>query len=74
MTHTNQDEDEGANFERKASNLDAKNRKSIRATAKTKGMEKARVCKPPATNNDLIGWENNGSWLQTNHKSSENEP
>ncbi len=24
MTHTNQDEDEGADFERKASNLDAK--------------------------------------------------
>ncbi len=25
MTHTNQDDDDGADFERKASNLDAKN-------------------------------------------------
>ncbi len=30
-------------------------RKSIRAIAKTKGMEKSRVWKPPATNNYLIG-------------------
>jgi hypothetical protein len=33
-------------------------RKSVRALAKTKGMEKSRVWKPPATpatNNDLIG-------------------
>ncbi len=37
-------------------------RKSIRAIAKTKGMEKSRVWKPPATNNYLIGWENNSSW------------
>ncbi len=68
MTHTNQDEDEGADFERKASNSDAKEkRKSIRATAKTKSMEKSRVWKPPATpatNNYLIGWENNSSWWQ----------
>ncbi len=49
-------------------------RKSIRALAKTKGMEKSRVWKPPATNNYLIGWENNSSWWQTNHKSYENEP
>ncbi len=34
-------------------------RKSIRALAKTKSMKKSRVWKPPATNNDLIGWENN---------------
>ncbi len=78
MTHTNQYEDEGADFERKASNLDAKKkRKSIRAIAKTKDMEKSRVWKPPATpetNNYLIGWENNSSWWQTNHKSCENEP
>ncbi len=52
-------------------------RKSIRAIAKTKGMEKSRVWKPPvtpATNNYLIGWENNSSWWQTNHKNCENEP
>ncbi len=51
--------------------------KSIRAIAKTKGMEKSRVWKPPttpATNNYLFGWENNSSWWQTNHKSCENEP
>ncbi len=57
---SNQDEDEGADFERKASNLD-----SIRALSKTKGMGKSRVWKPPATpatNNDLIGRENNSSW------------
>ncbi len=60
--------------EKKAIWMLKENRKSIRATANTKGMEKARVCKPPATNNDLIGWENNGSWWQTNHKSCENEP
>ncbi len=51
-----------------------KENKSIRALAKTKGMEKSRVWKPPATNNYLIGWENNSSWWQTNHKSCENEP
>ncbi len=76
MTHTNQDEDEGADFERKESNLDAK-RKSIRALAKTKGMEKSRDWKPPATpatNNYLFDWENNSSWWQTNQKSCENEP
>ncbi len=56
--------------EKKAIWMLKEKRKSIRATANTKGMEKSRVCKPPATNNDLIGWENNGSWLQTNHKSS----
>ncbi len=60
--------------EKKAIWMLKEKRKSIRATANTKGMEKSRVCKPPATNNDLFGWENNGSWLQTNHKSSENEP
>ncbi len=49
-------------------------RMSIRAIAKTKGMEKSRVWKPPATNNDLIGLENNSSWWQTNHKSCENQP
>ncbi len=52
-------------------------RKSIRALAKTKGMKKSRVWKPPATpatNNYLIGWENNSSWWQTNKKSCENEP
>ncbi len=76
--HTNQDEDEGADFERKASNLDAKRKEeSIRARAKTKCMEKSRVWKPPATpatNNHLIVWENNSSRWQTNDKSSENEP
>ncbi len=78
MTHTNQDEEEGADFERKQAIWMLKeNRKSIRATAKTKGMEKSRVWKPPATpstNNDLIGWKNNSSWWQTYHKSCENEP
>ncbi len=60
MTHTYQDEDEGAYFERKASSLDAKRKEeSIRAIAKTKGMEKSRVWKPPATNNYLIDWDNN---------------
>ncbi len=49
-------------------------RKSIRAIANTKSMKKSRVWKPPATNNYLISWENNSSWLQTNHKSCENEP
>ncbi len=49
-------------------------RKSIRAIAKTKGMEKLRVLKPPVTNNYLIGWENNSSSWQTNHKSCENKP
>ncbi len=52
-------------------------RKLIITLAKTKDMEKSRVWKPPvtpATNNDLIGWENNSSWRQTNHKSCENEP
>ncbi len=49
-------------------------RKSIRALAKTKGMEKSRDWKPPATNNYLIGWENNSSWWQTNPKIGENEP
>ncbi len=29
MTHTNQDEDEGADFERKASNLDAKIKEEV---------------------------------------------
>ncbi len=50
-------------------------RKSIRATAKTKSVKKSRVWKPPATpaaNNYLIGWENNSSLWQTNHKSCEN--
>ncbi len=49
-------------------------RKSIRAIAKTNGMENSRVWKPPATpatNNYLISWENNSSWWQTNHKSCE---
>ncbi len=49
MKHTNQDEDEGADFERKASNLDAKRKEElIRALAKTKGMKRSRVWKPPA--------------------------
>ncbi len=29
MTHTNEDEDEGADFERKASNLDAKRKEEV---------------------------------------------
>ncbi len=29
MTHSNQDEDEGADFERKASNLDAKRKEEV---------------------------------------------
>ncbi len=52
-------------------------RKSIRALAKTKGKEKSQDWKPPATpatNNYLIGWENNSSWWQTNKKCYENEP
>ncbi len=62
--------------------------KLIRALAKTKGMEKSRVWKPPANNTYLTGWEKtsrhhvwqkwhqdiNSSWWQTNHKSSENDP
>ncbi len=59
--------------ERKVSNLEAKRKESIRALAKTKDMKKSRVWKPSATNNDLIGWENNSSWWQTNHKSCENQ-
>ncbi len=50
-------------------------KKLIRAIAKTKCMEKYRVWKPPvtpATNNNLIAWEKNSSWWQTNHKSCEN--
>ncbi len=50
MTHTKQDEDEGADFERKqAIWMQKEKRKSIRALAKTKVMEKSRVWKPPAT-------------------------
>ncbi len=59
MTHSNQYEDKGADFERKASHLDTKIKEE--AKAKTKGMEESRVWKPPATpatNNYLIGWEN----------------
>ncbi len=52
-------------------------RKSIRAIATTKGMEKSRDWKkPPATpaiNNYLIGWENNSSWWPTNHKRNFNQ-
>ncbi len=37
MTHTNQDEDEGADFERKTRNLDAKRKEEVNgALAKTK--------------------------------------
>ncbi len=46
------------------------NRKSIRAIAKTKGMDKSRVWKPPSDTSKqqyLIGWENS-SWWQSNHK------
>ncbi len=56
-TNTNQDEDEGADLERKARNLDAKKRKGG-SQLKTKGLEKSRVSNPPATsatNNDRIG-------------------
>ncbi len=43
MTHSNQDEDEGADFERKEAIWTLKEkRKSIRAIEKTKGMEKSR--------------------------------
>ncbi len=52
-------------------------KKSIRALARTKGMEKSRVWKPPATpatNNYLIGWENNSSWWQTNKKTMKTNP
>ncbi len=34
-----------------------KEKKSIRAIAKTKGMEKSRPPETSAANNDLIGWE-----------------
>ncbi len=57
--------------EKKAIWMLKEKRKSIRALAKTKGMEQSRVWKPsatPATNNDLICWENNNSWWQTNKK------
>ncbi len=75
MTHINKDEDEGADFEKKQAIWMLKEmRKSIRALAKTKGMDKSRVWKPPATNIYLIGWENNSSWWQTNKKTCENEP
>ncbi len=44
MTYTNQDEDEGADFERKKAIWILKEiRKYIRALAQTKGMEKSRV-------------------------------
>ncbi len=53
--------------EKQAIRMLKEKRKSIRAIAKTKSMEKSRVWKPPATpatNNYLIGWENNSSWWQ----------
>ncbi len=38
MTHTNQDEDEGSDFERKASNLDAKRKEEVNySSSKNKG-------------------------------------
>ncbi len=38
MTHTNQDEDEGADFERKASNFDAKRKEEVnKSSSKNKG-------------------------------------
>ncbi len=48
-THTNQDENDGADFEKKASLNAKRKRKSIRALAKTKAMEKSRVWKQPTT-------------------------
>ncbi len=42
MTHTNQDEDEGADFERKVSNLEAKRKESIRGYSKNKGHEEIK--------------------------------
>ncbi len=60
--------------EKQAINMLKEKRKSIRALAKTKGMEKISVWKPPATNNYLIVWENNSSVWPTNHKRCENEP
>ncbi len=39
MTHTNQDEDEGADFERQASNLDAKRKEEVNYSySKNKGL------------------------------------
>ncbi len=38
MTHTNQDEDEGSDFERKASNLNAKRKEEVNySSSKNKG-------------------------------------
>ncbi len=71
--HTKQDEDEGADFERKASNLDAKI-KVNKNSSKNKGHGEIKSLETISdTNNHLIDWENN-SWWQTNHKSGENEP
>ncbi len=48
-------------------------RKSIRAVAKTKGHGEIKSLETTSdTSNQLIGWENNSSWWQTNHKSCEN--
>ncbi len=47
-------------------------RKSIRALAKTKGHGEIKSLETTSdTSNQLIGWENNSSWWQTNHKSCE---
>ncbi len=43
MTHSNQDEDEGADFERKASNVDAKRKDEVNySSSKNKGHEEIK--------------------------------
>ncbi len=44
MTHTNQDEDKGADFERKASNLDAKRKEEVnKSSSKNKGHGEIKI-------------------------------
>ncbi len=51
-----------------------KSRKSFRAIAKQRAWRNQEFGKPPATNNYLIGWENNSSWWQTNKKAVKMNP
>ncbi len=74
-THTNQDEDEGADFERKASNLDAKRKYETNYNySKNKEHGEIKSLETTSdTSNQQLPDENNSSWWQTNHKSCENE-
>ncbi len=57
MTHSNQDEDEGADFERKASNLDAKRKEEVNySSSKNKGHEEIKSLETTSDTSDyLIG-------------------